>query len=362
MKKLFCILLAVLGLAFVANKTFCQEQLVPINQYYLRGSMENAITIAFQNDEDQEIFLGANPNYPTAGISGVTSIKVGNQRVFQVAVDTFVQEFLEYDEETDEEIYTTVLWPRVYLAIGFSPDKLEPRILSFTPNKVGKKRIRIVASKDVTPQNFDAKKERIIVLSKTNEAVDNATSCRIRNASSYGFQFIDPGFPLYGLTLGPSDSLTLSESQKIKLINTGISVTRVKKLSGPGNAAEELFMTIAVYENAKVVVITDDYFAPTNRSDNKVYTHNVKFFSPFDCIIDGAYDRNGQPTIYTMRGGSNSNYGQEIFLKYGENPITIKYWDKKGKQHVQTVVLIGDRRGCLKMFYSEREKQVKVIL
>ncbi len=164
---------------------------------------------------------------------------------------------------------------------------------------------------------------------KTNELLDNTTTCVIKNNSSVAITFTEPGHPFYGKTLASKDSMNISASTKKQLTSTGFKDSKISIIMAEGDNAIPTAKTLPIFENSSVVILTDEFFDLSIRDAGmKVYPLKLRSNSPIDVTIEGAYDAKGNPTVYVLPGGSTGEKGKIVYVKYGENYLNLKYFFK----------------------------------
>ncbi len=196
----------------------------------------------------------------------------------------------------------------------------------------------------------DPAKERGLAFS-INGMAPNTGAFIIKNESSVDITF-KKGM-LNGLTLPKQDSLAINYTMKQVILKTGFIATEIDYVYNLGDNPISSAITIPVYENSKVIVITDEYLDLTKT--DKLYPVKICLESPVMVTIEGVYDKKGKFGSCTISGEEAGEKGVIIYLKEGENSVNIKYFTTK-RLSQPFILYCNDQRPILVLKYQGEGK------
>lgn len=308
----------------------------------------------FKNHLSVSIFIGPHSDSKEkSGLNGWTEIKPNDKISLMLSPDSV----------------TSVSTGMTFTKLAFrlitdknNPSKGQDYLVSYSRLKY----VIHIAETDEVAENFaiNKKVERGIGFNTNVVPENNTAVCYLVNKSSVSVTFTDPGHPFYGVTLMSQDSLSISQTQRKILANTGFKTSKMLIIRDEGKDPISIVRTLPIYEGSSVVSLTDEFFDLVKRDNSglsKVYPMKIRVSSGIDLTIIGAYDSKGNNTPYIIPAGSKGIKGKIIYLKYGENEINLKY-DYKGELP-QTLIIRANERGTKWLkFQTEGKLKGKWIL
>ncbi|MEI7620585.1 MAG: hypothetical protein WCJ57_03385 [Candidatus Falkowbacteria bacterium] len=307
------------------------------------------VKFIFKNHLPVSIFIGPHSDSKEkSGLTGWTEIKPNDQISLMLSPDSVTS------------ISTGMTFTK--LAFRLTTDKNNPSkgqdyLESYSKLKYF---IHIAETKEIA-ENFaiDKKMERGIGFNTNVIPENNTAVCYLINKSSVAVTFTEVGHPFYGITLMSQDSLSINQTQRKILANTGFKTSKMLIIRDEGKDPISIVRTLPIYEGSSTVILTDEFFDLVKRENSgssKVYPMKIRISSDVDLTIIGAYDSKGNKTPYIIPAGAKGEKGKIIYLKYGENEINLKY-DYKGELP-QTLIIRANERGS-KWLKFQKEGKLK---
>lgn len=279
-----------------------------------KSHVAKTINFIFVNHKDIPIFVGPHSDdKEKSGLSGFTEIKPGASISLECFPDSVMGK----------------IKPAAKLAFRLTNDPNNPSVGKNYMEVFSKVKTTIhIADKKIVADAFvfDRAKEFGIGFA-TDEMVDNTAACFLINKASVAITFTDRGHPFFGKTLAAKDSMSVSQTEKKKLVSTGFKDSKISIIMAEGDDPIKTAKTLPIFENSTTVVLTDEFFDLSIRgTSSKVYPLKLRADSPVDMTVEGAFDAKGRSTIYIIPGGPKGEGGKIVYVKYGENYLNLKYF------------------------------------